>query len=159
MKWKRGDYTAGDDKCSDFYEGPFAKSEPEVKLLSGFLQKNNKHIKLFVNLDGYGPLISFPTSGSKRKSKKDEDIQDIAKSGLRNLKTHRSGAKKYMIKRDTLLSSPEGFAMHKAKIKYSYRIDSMESPQTSFFVPATSIKYNANDIFDIVKGMTKKLVK
>lgn len=157
MKWKKGDYTAGDDKCSDFYEGPFAKSEPEVKFVSSFLQKNNKHIKLFVNLDGYGSLISFPTSRLKRKSM--DDVQEIAKAGLRNLKTHRSEGKKYMIKRETLLSSPEGFAMHKAKIKCSYRIDSMESSQTSFFVPATSIRHNANDIFDIVKGMTKKLQK
>lgn len=157
VKWKRGEYTAGDDKCSDFYEGPFPKSEPEVKLLSSFLQKNNKLIKLFINLDGYGKLISFPSSQNlKRKSVL--EIQEIARQGLRNLKTHRSGEKKYLIKKDPLSSSPEGFAMHKAKIKYSFRIDSLENPQTSFFVPATSIQYNANDIFDIVKGMTKKLV-
>lgn len=155
MKWKRSDFTAGDDKCSDFYSGPFAKSEQEVKHLSSFLQKNNKHIKLFINLDGYGPLISFPTSNLKRKSL--DDIQEIAKAGLRNLKTHRSEGKRYMIKKDILSSSPEGYAMHIAKIKYSYRIDSMESRQTSFFVPATSIQKNSNDIFDIVKGMTKKL--
>ena len=97
MKWKRDEYTSGDDKCSDFYEGPFPKSEPEVKLLSGFLQKNNKHIKLFVNLDGYGQgLISFPGSSLKRKSL--DDIQDIARSGLKNLKTHRGGMK-YSIKK------------------------------------------------------------
>jgi hypothetical protein len=155
VKWKRGDYTAGDDKCSDFFEGPFPKSEPEVKLLSNFVQKNNKHIKLFVSLDGYSNLISFPKSNLKRKAL--DDIQEMAKAGLRNLKTHRSGRKKYLIKRDTLASSPEGFAMYKAKIKYSYRIDSMENPQTSFFVPATFIQHNANDIFDIIKGMTKKM--
>jgi hypothetical protein len=91
------------------------------------------------------------------KKKSLENVQDVVKAGLRNLKTHRSGKKKYMIKKDTFSSSPEGFAMQRAKIKHSYRIDSMENPQTSFFVPATSIQYNANDIFDIIKGMTNKM--
>lgn len=154
-KWLKDDYNSGGNKCSDFYEGPNSRSEPEVKLLSNFLLKQNKTIRLFLNLDGYGSQISFPSVKLKHRSV--DDLNDVAKAGLKNLKMHRDREKKYFVRKDDHLTTPESFAMHKAKIKFSYKIESMENQQSSIFVPATSIEQNANDIMDLIRGMVKKL--
>lgn len=155
--WKENENTKN-NKCSDYYRGSHASSEPEIKLLSNFLLKHNKSIKLFINLDGYGQQILFPSS----KLKKDgiDQLNDMARSGLRNMKMHRNIDKKYDVNsRNADISSGtvESFAMFKAKIKYSYRIESIDNRQYSIFVPATSIEQNANEILDIMKGMVKYL--
>jgi hypothetical protein len=148
-----------ENKCSDFYEGPFASSEQEIKLLSSFLMKHNGTIKLFVNVDGYGQRILFPSDNLKQRNV--DNLLDMARAGLRNVRTHRMmDNKKYEInKNDFSIASgtAEGFAMHEAKIKYSYRIEAMDNRQYSIFVPATSIEQNANEILDIIKGMVKHL--
>lgn len=157
VNWREDENTA-DDKCSDFYEGPSASSEPEVKLLSKFLKKHNKNIKLFVNLDGFGQQVLFPSEDLKQS--RIDDLNSMARSGLRNIKMHRSSEKKYEINSNDnsiSLGSPESFAMHEAKIKYSFRIEAMDNRQHSIFVPSTSIEKNANEIFDIIKGMVKHL--
>lgn len=84
-------------------------------------------------------------------------MSDLAKAGLKNLKTHRGREIKYSVKKDEVLGSPESFAMHKAKIKMSFKIESMENRQSSIFVPATSIEENANNLMDIIKGMVMKI--
>jgi Zinc carboxypeptidase len=159
-KWDdEDDDGMSDNKCSDFYRGPHANSEPEIKLLSNFLLKHNKTIKLFVNLDGYGQRISFPVANSKEKDI--DDLSDMARAGLRNVKMHRSVDKKYEINKDddTITSGTvESFALYRARIKYSYRIEMMNSPQYSIFIPATSIERNANEILDVIKGMAKYLL-
>lgn len=155
--WKEDEGT-GNKKCSDFYKGDHAASEPEIKLLSNFLLKHNKSIKLFINLDGYGQQILFPSSKLNRSFM--DELNDMARSGLRNVKMHRDGERKYGINTnysDMSSGTVESFAMHKAKIKYTYRIESMDNTQYSIFVPATSIEQNANEILDIIKGMVKHL--
>ncbi|KAL7033049.1 hypothetical protein ACKWTF_007472 [Chironomus riparius] len=155
--WKEDESTEK-SKCSDFYKGPHASSEPEIKLLSNFLLKHNKSIKLFMNLDGYGQQILFPSSKLNRSFM--DELNDMARSGLRNVKMHRDGERKYGINTNySGMSSGtvESFAMNKAKIKYTYRIESMDNTQYSIFVPATSIEQNANEILDIIKGMVKHL--
>lgn len=123
--------------------------------MSNFLLKQNKTIKLFLNLDGYGSQVSFPSVKLKHRSV--DVLNDLAKAGLKNLKMHRDRETKYSVRKDDHLTTPESFAMHKAKIKFSYKIESMENRQSSIFVPATSIEQNANDILDLIKGMVRKL--
>lgn len=152
------DRSSGVNKCTDYYKGAHPSSEPEIKLLSNFLLKHNKSIQLFINLDGYGQQLLFPLT----KLKKDgiDELNDMARSGLRNVKMHRNADKKYRINKknvDMSSGTVESFAMNKAKIKYSYRIESVDNRQYSIFAPATSIEQNANEILDIIKGMIKYL--
>lgn len=154
--WGKKDDTEN-KKCTDYYKGPHPSSEPEIKLISNFLMKHSKSIKLFINLDGYGQQLTYPSTKSKQGYM--DDLNDMARSGLRNIKMHRNADKKYKINKSLDISSGtvESFAMNKAKIRYSYRIESVDNRQYSIFAPATAIEQNANEILDIVKGMIKYL--
>jgi Zinc carboxypeptidase len=154
-KWKKDDHDSGGNRCSDFFEGSSARSESEVKLLSNFLLKNNKTIKLFLNLDGFGSQISFPSTSLKASSI--EILNDVAKAGLKNVRSYRDRENRFFVKKDTTLTTPEAFAMHKVRIKFSFKIESAENRQASIFVPATDIERNAKDILNIILGMVKKI--
>jgi hypothetical protein len=88
------------------------------------------------------------------------ELNDMARAGLRNIRMHRSADNKYEINRnDTAIAygTPESFALYKAKIKYSYRIEGSLPSHQSIFVPAKSIERTANELLDIIKGMMKYL--
>jgi hypothetical protein len=145
------------NQCSNFYEGQFPSSEPEVKSLSDFLMRHQRSIQLFINLEGHGQKILYPTLDLGEDAVL--DLRDMARAGLRNIRMHRSVDNKYGISNDTQISygTPESFAMFKSKIKYSYRIQGSEALHQSIFVPAKSIEKTANEILDIIKGMVKYL--
>ncbi|KAG5682109.1 hypothetical protein PVAND_011488 [Polypedilum vanderplanki] len=156
--WKNNKALSNNNQCSDFYEGQFPSSEPEVKSLSDFLMRHQSNIQLFINLEGYGQQILFPTLDLDEDAV--SDLNDMARAGLRNIKMHRSADNKYEIsKNDSYIDigTPESFAMYKAKIKYSYRIEGSETLHQSIFIPIKSIEKTANEILDIIKGMVKYL--
>lgn len=106
---------------------------------------------MFISLSGYGRKISF--SSSKMSQEQIDDVRDIARAGVKNLKTKKftidSKAKRY--------GSVDQFAMHQANIKFSYNLETRDDSTNGFFVPASSIEDNANEMFDIILRMVKKL--
>lgn len=155
-RWmKRG---TSDDECSEFYGGPSASSEPEVEHLSNFLMDSRRNLKMFITLSGYGNKISFPSEGVKPRIV--DDIRDIARAGIKSLKSSNiTNHSRFSIneKRKTA-GTIDQFAVHKARIKYSYSIETRDDPKNSFFVPATSIEQNAREIFEVVLGMAKNII-
>lgn len=132
--------------------------EPEAKFLSKFLMKHGENIKLFINLDGYGNKILYPSV--KLKQNNVVDLNDMARAGLRNIRMHRLDGKKYEISgkdKQIVFGSPESFAMYKANIKYSYRIELIDNSYQSIFIPASSIEEKAHIILDVIKGMVKHI--
>lgn len=155
-KWmKRG---ASDDECSEFYGGPRAFSEPEVKLVSDFLMDKKKNIQMFIALNGYGQKISFPSEGiSPRKL---DEVRDVARAGAKSFAASKLNLIKYMIESSRKKpGSMDNFAMRRANIKLSYTIEAKDDQTYGFFVPAISIEENAKEFFEIIKGMASNLIE
>lgn len=143
---------ASTDECSDFYSGPYASSEPEAKFLSNFLMNPKRNIDMFISLSGYGQKISFPFQEMSPENL--DFIYDVARAGLRNLKSPRMNSANFTIDaRRKKSGSIDLFAMRKANIRYSYTLEVRDDPRYGFFMPATTIEENAQEIFDIITGM------
>lgn len=156
-RWmKRG---TSDDECSEFYGGPSASSETEVEQLSNFLIDPKRNLKMFITLNSYGNKISFPSEGVKPRIV--DEIRDIARAGIKSLTSSNiTNHSRFSIneKRKTA-GAIDQFAVHKARIKYSYSIEARDDPSHSFFVPATSIEQNAREIFEVIIGMAQNIVE
>lgn len=142
---------ASNDLCSDFYAGPHAFSEPETKLLSEFISNSNRNFRLIVSLSGYGRKISFDSNGMNQDQV--DDIRDIARAGVNNIKT----SKFTVDSKSKSCGSFVQFAIHQAKKKYSFKIEARDDDVNGVFVPASSIEENAEEMYDIIIGMVKKL--
>lgn len=154
-KWmKRG---TSEDKCSEFYGGPHAFSEPEVKLVADFLMEKKRNIEMFIALNGYGQKISYPSEGLS--SRKLGEIRSAARAGAKSLAASKLNLAKYMIEATRKKSgSVDHFAMRRANIKLSYTIEAKDDQTYGFFVPAISIEENAKDFYEIIKGMVKNVI-
>lgn len=138
--------TSSSDECSDFYRGPHANSEPEAKLLSNFLLESEHNIEMLLTLDGYGNRIHYSLSNDI-----DDDAREIARFAARTsnytIATRGSADESSMAK----------FARERTKIKYILEIQAQDDMINGFFVPSTSIEARADEIFRIVRRMSKKL--
>ncbi|XP_037932176.1 uncharacterized protein LOC119666970 [Teleopsis dalmanni] len=73
--------------CNEFYAGPRAFSEPETKSLSDFLMDNRRQIKLYVSMQAYGQIISFPIKANvSYNSNIMDDLNDVAMVGMDGLR-------------------------------------------------------------------------
>lgn len=149
---------ASDDECSDFYGGPKAASEPEVKLVADFLMDAKNKIDMFIAMDGYGQKITFPVDGIS--SKKIDEVRSVARAGAKSFAASKLNLVKYMIESKKKKSGAvDHFAMKKANIKLSYTIEAKDDKTYGFFVPAFSIEDNAKEFFEIIKGMVKNIIQ
>jgi hypothetical protein len=147
---KRG---GSSDECSEYFAGPYAFSEPESKLVGEFISSPKRNLQLFVSLSGYGRKISFDSNGMKQDQI--DDVRDVARGGVKNVRSS-----KFSIDSKSKRSgSIDQFAMHEGKVKYSYNIETRDDAYNGFFVPATSIEEHAEEMFDIIYGMVKKLLE
>lgn len=146
------------DECSEFYAGPYALSEPEVKLLSNFLMDSEHDIKMVVSIGGYGAKLSFPSDNMSRE--KVDEARNVAFAALRSVQSPKSNVIKYRIDSVKKKSgSIDAFAVNKANVRYSYTLEARDDPIYGFFVPAFMIEENANEIFDIVIGLAKNSIE
>lgn len=148
-------------ECSDFYGGPYVESEPETKLFSNFLMSYKKQIKLYISLHSYGQKISYPISGVSKEDL--EELEDIARAGIRNLKNSRLSPAKYTVDPMNEMSFRQSgtsaqFAMHRAEIKHSFTIELRDSGTHGYLVPASSIEDSSLELFEIVKGMISQSI-
>lgn len=142
---------SSNDECSDFYAGPYALSEPETKLLSRFLTNSKRNIQLSISLSGYGRKITFDSSGMSQELV--DDHRDIARSGTKSI-SHSKFAIDSKAKRS---GSVDQYASHQGKVKFSFNLETRDDSTNGFFVPASSIVDNAEEMFQIIFGMVKRL--
>lgn len=142
------------DECSDYYGGPYESSEPEVKLVSNFLMNFRRNIEMFISIDGFGQKVAFSSKGIN------SDVVEVAQAGVRKLKSSKLNSRnKFAVEsRRTRSGSIDQFAMHKANIKYSYNLELRDDEMHGFFVPATSIRENSEELFEIIRGMVANLI-
>lgn len=154
-KWmKRG---TSSNECSEFYGGPYASSEPEVKLLTNFLTDSRRSFDMLISLNGYGQKVSYSSEGFSPREL--DDARDIARAGVKNLKMAYINSTRYTIDfRGKKSGSIDQFGSHKANIKHSYAIEAKDDETHGFFVPATSIRENALELFTIVSGMVQNII-
>ncbi|CRK96892.1 CLUMA_CG010354, isoform A [Clunio marinus] len=149
--WMKRD--ASNEICSDFYGGPEHSSEPEVKLLSKFLMEKDKNIEMFISLTGYGQKITFPSDHLSQD--KFDEIKDVARAGVKMAtKTLPNNELKFSVEgKRKVAGTIDQFAMHKAKIKFSYAIETRDDSYDKFFVQGSSIEKKAKEMFDVIYGM------
>lgn len=151
---KRG---TSSNECSEFYGGPYASSEPEVKLLANFLTDSRRSFDMLISLNGYGQKVSY--SSDSFSPRELDDARDIARAGVKNLKMTYINSTRYTIDfRGKKSGSIDQFVSHKANIKHSYAIEARDDETHGFFVPATSIQENARELFTIVSGMVQNII-
>lgn len=101
---------------------------------------------MFLSLSGYGNRIHYSSSNDI-----DDDCREIARFAART--TNYSLA----LRSDGDASSMERFVRERAKVKYIFEIQAQDDMINGFFIPSTSIEPKADEIFRIVRRMSKKL--
>ncbi|TDG40889.1 hypothetical protein AWZ03_012690 [Drosophila navojoa] len=152
---KRGSSKA---PCNEFYAGPSPFSEPETKALSDFLMDYRKQIKLYISLQAYGQVLSYPVkANSTFNSERMDDFLDVAMVGTDVLRRRGSKARYKVDSANDLIEQRSGcadaFAAYEIGIPFSYTLQLADNGVHGYLLPSGAIESTARDAFEIVSAM------
>ncbi|KAM7347490.1 uncharacterized protein ACRADG_007057 [Cochliomyia hominivorax] len=144
--------------CNEFYAGPTPFSEPETKALSDFLMDYRTQIKLFVSMQAYGQIISYPyKANTTYDTERLDDLLDVAMVGTDGLRKKGSKSRYKIDSSNDLIENRSGcsdaFAAYEAGIPFSYTLQLADNGVHGYLLPSASIESTARDSFDIITGM------
>ncbi|XP_046803099.1 uncharacterized protein LOC111675157 [Lucilia cuprina] len=144
--------------CNEFYAGPTPFSEPETKALSEFLMDYRTQIKLFVSMQAYGQIISYPyKANTTYDSERLDDLLDVAMVGTDGLRKKGSKSRYKIDSSNDLIENKSGcsdaFAAYEAGIPFSYTLQLADNGVHGYLLPSASIESTAKDSFEIITGM------
>ncbi|KAL5277274.1 hypothetical protein ACFFRR_002476 [Megaselia abdita] len=155
--WEQ-DWVKRDTPCNEFYPGPNPFSEPESRSLSKYLMDERQNIKLFISLQSYGQVISYPSQPrTSLNSQKMDDLLDVAMVGTDGLRKKGSFSR-YRIDSNYDISSSwagssDQYTMYGVGIPFSYTIHLGDNGVHGYFLPGSYIEPVAKDVFEIVTAM------
>ncbi|XP_016980039.1 uncharacterized protein LOC108045275 [Drosophila rhopaloa] len=152
---KRGSSKA---PCNEFYAGPAPFSEPETKAVSEFLMDYRTQIKLYISLQAYGQVISYPVkANSTFNSERLDDFLDVAMVGTDGLRKKGSKSRYKVDASNDLIEQRSGcadaFAAYEIGIPFSYTLQLADNGVHGYLLPSSAIEPTARDAFEIVSGM------
>ncbi|XP_034138921.1 uncharacterized protein LOC117590423 [Drosophila guanche] len=152
---KRGSSKA---PCNEFYAGPAPFSEPETKAVSDFLMDQRTQIKLYISLQAYGQVVSYPVkTNSTFNSERLDDFLDVAMVGTDGLRKKGSKSRYKVDASNDLIEQRSGcadaFAAYEIGIPFSYTIQLADNGVHGYLLPSSAIEPTARDAFEIVSGM------
>ncbi|XP_001354577.3 uncharacterized protein [Drosophila pseudoobscura] len=152
---KRGSSKA---PCNEFYAGPAPFSEPETKAVSDFLMDQRTQIKLYISLQAYGQVVSYPVkANSTFNSELLDDFLDVAMVGTDGLRKKGSKSRYKVDASNDLIEQRSGcadaFAAYEIGIPFSYTIQLADNGVHGYLLPSSAIEPTARDAFEIVSGM------
>ncbi|KAH8373204.1 hypothetical protein KR009_002100 [Drosophila setifemur] len=152
---KRGSSKA---PCNEFYAGPAPFSEPETKAVSDFLMDYRTQIKLYISLQAYGQVVSYPVkANSTFNSERLDDFLDVAMVGTDGLRKKGSKSRYKVDAANDLIEQRSGcadaFAAYEIGIPFSYTLQLADNGVHGYLLPSSSIEPTARDAFEIISGM------
>ncbi|XP_067635729.1 uncharacterized protein [Eurosta solidaginis] len=144
--------------CNELYAGPGPFSEPESKALSEFLVDYRKQIKLYISLQAYGQIISYPMKANiSFNAERIDDFLDVAMVGTDGLRKQGSKSRYKIDSTNDLVEKRSGcsdaFAAYEVGIPFSFTIQLADNGVHGYLVPSASIEPTARDTFEIITGM------
>ncbi|XP_034118258.1 uncharacterized protein LOC117577539 [Drosophila albomicans] len=144
--------------CNEFYAGPAPFSEPETKAVSEFLMDYRTQIKLFVSLQAYGQVVSYPVkANSTFNAERLDDFLDVAMVGVDGLRKKGSKSRYKVDSANDLIEQRSGcadaFAAYEIGIPFSYTLQLADNGVHGYLLPSSAIEPTARDAFEIIKGM------
>ncbi|XP_055842588.1 uncharacterized protein LOC129909538 [Episyrphus balteatus] len=144
--------------CNEFFAGPTSFSEPETRAISKFLLENRKQIKLFISLQAYGQMISYPNKlNASFQLDKLDDLLDVAMFATDALRKKGSNSR-YKVDAsndfgENKSGSSDYFAAFEVGIPFSYTIHLADNGIHGFLLPSTFIEPTAKDAYDMITAM------
>ncbi|KAH8397767.1 hypothetical protein KR222_000714 [Zaprionus bogoriensis] len=173
---KRGSSKA---PCNEFYAGPAPFSEPETKAVSDFLMDYRTQIKLYISLQAYGQVVSYPVkANSSFNTERMDDFLDVAMVGTDGLRKKGSKTRYKVDSANDLIEQRSGgcglingavvgkltkclsragcadaFAAYEIGIPFSYTMQLADNGVHGYLLPSSAIESTARDAFEIISGM------
>ncbi|XP_017481995.1 PREDICTED: uncharacterized protein LOC108371023 [Rhagoletis zephyria] len=144
--------------CNELYAGPGPFSEPESKALSEFLIDYRKQIKLYISLQQYGQIISYPLKANTSfNAERIDDFLDVAMVGTDGLRKRGSKSRYKIDSTSDLVENRSGcsdaFAAYEVGIPFSFTIQLADNGVHGYLLPSASIEPTARDAFEIITAM------
>ncbi|KAH8387492.1 hypothetical protein KR093_007322 [Drosophila rubida] len=144
--------------CNEFFAGPAPFSEPETKAVSEFLMDYRTQIKLYVSLQAYGQIVSYPVkANSTFNAERLDDFLDVAMVGVDGLRKKGSKSRYKVDSANDLIEQRSGcadaFAAYEIGIPFSYTLQLADNGVHGYLLPSSAIEPTARDAFEIISGM------
>ncbi|XP_050328685.1 uncharacterized protein LOC126758460 [Bactrocera neohumeralis] len=144
--------------CNEVYAGPGPFSEPESKALSEFLIDYRKQIKMYISLQAYGQIISYPMKANTSfNAERIDDFLDVAMVGTDGLRKQGSKSRYKIDSTSDLVENRSGcsdaFAAYEVGIPFSFTIQLADNGVHGYLLPSASIEPTARDAFEIITAM------
>lgn len=144
--------------CNELYAGPGPFSEPESKALSDFLIDYRKQIKMYISLQAYGQIISYPMKANTSfNAERIDDFLDVAMVGTDGLRKQGSKSRYKIDSTSDLVENRSGcsdaFAAYEVGIPFSFTIQLADNGVHGYLLPSASIEPTARDAFEIITAM------
>ncbi|XP_071160505.1 carboxypeptidase B-like [Mytilus edulis] len=146
--------------------GPF--TEDESKALRRVMDRNKKKIVNFLaywTFHNYLQIIAYPIGYDKLKELADKkDLQDagnVAAAAIfkKHQKKYRVDQSSFIKEFGLIAGASDDYARGGANIKYSYTIELRDTGAKKFFLPATEIIPNGEEILEGVKAFANHIYK
>ncbi|XP_011178907.2 uncharacterized protein LOC105209937 [Zeugodacus cucurbitae] len=144
--------------CNELYAGPGPFSEPESKALSEFLIDYRKQIKMYISLQAYGQIISYPMKANTSfNAERIDDFLDVAMVGTDGLRKQGSKSRYKIDSTSDLVENRSGcsdaFAAYEVGIPFSFTVQLADNGVHGYLLPSASIEPTARDAFEIITAM------
>uniref|UniRef100_A0A1I8M855 Peptidase M14 domain-containing protein n=1 Tax=Musca domestica TaxID=7370 RepID=A0A1I8M855_MUSDO len=144
--------------CSEFFAGPGPFSEPETKALSEFLMDYRSHIKLYISMQAYGQIISYPyKANTTYDAERLDDFLDVAMVGTDGLRKKGSKTRYKIDSTNDLVENRSGcsdaFVAYDVGIPFSYTMQLADNGVHGYLLPSAAIESTSRDAFEIILAM------
>uniref|UniRef100_A0A182W4M8 Peptidase M14 domain-containing protein n=1 Tax=Anopheles minimus TaxID=112268 RepID=A0A182W4M8_9DIPT len=160
--WQQASDLMYRDRCSDTYAGSEPFSEPESRALRDFLLTRRRNVRLYLSLQAYGQVLSYPETDSVNTRDKERygpetfgDVHEMASVGLEAMRGE-AGEFLYNLEPEAgplTYGTSTGYARHGAGIRYSYTFTLPDKGTHGLLLPPSSIVPIGRDLFELLKGM------
>uniref|UniRef100_A0A1A9WVJ5 Peptidase M14 domain-containing protein n=1 Tax=Glossina brevipalpis TaxID=37001 RepID=A0A1A9WVJ5_9MUSC len=146
--------------CNEFFSGPGPFSEPETKAMAEFLLENRSQIKLFVSLQAYGQILSYPIKvNASYNTERLDDMLDVAMVGIDGLRKKFSKSRYKIDTSNDLIENRSGcsdaFAAYEVGIPFAYTLQLADNGVHGYLLPSAAIETTAADAFEIIISIVK----
>uniref|UniRef100_A0A1B0FKY4 Peptidase M14 domain-containing protein n=1 Tax=Glossina morsitans morsitans TaxID=37546 RepID=A0A1B0FKY4_GLOMM len=144
--------------CNEFFAGPGPFSEPETKTMAEFLLENRSQIKLFISLQAYGQILSYPIKiNASYNTERLEDMLDVAMVGIDGLRKKFSKSRYKIDTSNDLIENRSGcsdaFAAYEVGIPFAYTLQLADNGVHGYLLPSAAIESTAADAFEMIISM------
>uniref|UniRef100_A0A1B0AIJ9 Peptidase M14 domain-containing protein n=1 Tax=Glossina pallidipes TaxID=7398 RepID=A0A1B0AIJ9_GLOPL len=144
--------------CNEFFAGPGPFSEPETKAMAEFLLENRSQIKLFISLQAYGQILSYPIKiNASYNTERLEDMLDVAMVGIDGLRKKFSKSRYKIDTSNDLIENRSGcsdaFAAYEVGIPFAYTLQLADNGVHGYLLPSAAIESTAADAFEMIISM------